>query len=95
MEYYYERALEIYQSELGSDDPNVVKTLNNLVRSVLPYWYRVGGGGRGPGDEASVEGNLFFSQTQANCYLKQGKYRAAETIFKKVHYTRQIDRQVM
>lgn len=43
MEYYYERALEIYQSELGSDDPNVVKTLNNLVRSVLPYWYRVGG----------------------------------------------------
>jgi len=44
VEYYYERALEIYQSELGSDDPNVVKTLNNLVRSVLPYWYRVGGG---------------------------------------------------
>lgn len=31
VEYYYERALEIYQTELGSDDPNVAKTLNNLV----------------------------------------------------------------
>lgn len=32
MELYYERALEIYESKLGLDDPNVAKTKNNLVR---------------------------------------------------------------
>jgi len=32
VEYYYMRALEIYQSKLGPDDPNVAKTKNNLVR---------------------------------------------------------------
>ena len=31
VEYYYQRALEIYQSKLGADDPNVAKTKNNLV----------------------------------------------------------------
>ena len=31
VEYYYQRALEIYQSKLGPDDPNVAKTKNNLV----------------------------------------------------------------
>ena len=31
VEYYYQRALEIYQTELGPDDPNVAKTLSNLV----------------------------------------------------------------
>lgn len=30
--YYYSRALEIYESKLGADDPNVAKTKNNLVR---------------------------------------------------------------
>ena len=29
---YYQRALEIYESQLGPDDPNVAKTKNNLVR---------------------------------------------------------------
>lgn len=33
VEYYYMRALEIYQTKLGPDDPNVAKTKNNLVRS--------------------------------------------------------------
>ena len=28
---YYQRALEIYESQLGPDDPNVAKTKNNLV----------------------------------------------------------------
>jgi tetratricopeptide (TPR) repeat protein len=31
VEYYYQRALEIYQTKLGPDDPNVAKTKNNLV----------------------------------------------------------------
>lgn len=31
VEYYYCRALEIYESRLGPDDPNVAKTKNNLV----------------------------------------------------------------
>lgn len=32
VEYYYQRALDIYQTKLGPDDPNVAKTKNNLVR---------------------------------------------------------------
>lgn len=31
VEYYYCRALEIYECRLGPDDPNVAKTKNNLV----------------------------------------------------------------
>ena len=31
MEQYYQRALEIYTTKLGPDDPNVAKTKNNLV----------------------------------------------------------------
>jgi kinesin light chain len=31
VEYYYQRALGIYQTKLGPDDPNVAKTKNNLV----------------------------------------------------------------
>ncbi|TWW78181.1 hypothetical protein D4764_11G0003020 [Takifugu flavidus] len=31
VEYYYCRALEIYESRLGPDDPNVAKTKNNLL----------------------------------------------------------------
>lgn len=38
VEHYYLRALEIFQLELGPDDPNVTKTMNNLVSSL-------GGGG--------------------------------------------------
>lgn len=33
--YYYSRALEIYESKLGADDPNVAKTKNNLVRPFI------------------------------------------------------------
>ncbi len=32
---YYQRALEIYESQLGPDDPNVAKTKNNLVGIVV------------------------------------------------------------
>jgi len=32
VEHYYRRALEIYLKRLGTDDPNVAKTKNNLVR---------------------------------------------------------------
>ena len=34
VEYYYCRALEIYERRLGPDDPNVAKTKNNLVRAL-------------------------------------------------------------
>ena len=50
VEWYYKRALEIYETKLGPDDPNVAKTKNNL----------------------------------ASAYLKQGKYKAAETLYKQV-----------
>ena len=68
VEYYYQRALEIYQTELGPDDPNVAKTMSNLVCSSLS------------------ELNVLFTQLflQASCYLKQGKYKAAESIYKRV-----------
>lgn len=33
VEDYYERALQIYQNQLGPDDANVAKTKNNLVRT--------------------------------------------------------------
>ena len=36
VEYYYCRALEIYECRLGPDDPNVAKTKNNLVRDKSP-----------------------------------------------------------
>lgn len=35
VEQYYQRALEIYETKLGPDDPNVAKTKNNLVRSSM------------------------------------------------------------
>lgn len=46
VEYYYCRALEIYESRLGPDDPNVAKTKNNLVRdeTLLHSFSRVGMG---------------------------------------------------
>ncbi|KAG8561353.1 hypothetical protein GDO81_015325 [Engystomops pustulosus] len=50
VEYYYQRALDIYQTKLGPDDPNVAKTKNNL----------------------------------ASCYLKQGKFKQAETLYKEI-----------
>merc|ERR1712112_486282 len=50
VERYYQRALEIYESKLGQDDPNVAKTKNNL----------------------------------ASAYLKQGKYKEAEILYKQV-----------
>ncbi len=31
VEWYYQRAIEIYQGEFGADDENVIKTLNFLV----------------------------------------------------------------
>ena len=31
VEHYYQRALEIFQVELEQDNPNITKTMNNLV----------------------------------------------------------------
>lgn len=38
VEHYYQRALEIYQTKLGPDDPNVAKTKNNLVGCPRQLW---------------------------------------------------------
>ena len=46
----YRRALKIYETKLGDDDPNVAKTKNNL----------------------------------ASCYMKQGKLKEAEGLYKQV-----------
>lgn len=32
---YYQRALEIYETKLGQDDPNVAKTKNNLASAYV------------------------------------------------------------
>ena len=37
VEQYYQRALEIYETKLGEDDPNVAKTKNNLVIQALSF----------------------------------------------------------
>ena len=37
VEQYYQRALEIYTTKLGPDDPNVAKTKNNLV-SIMAHF---------------------------------------------------------
>ena len=43
VEYYYQRALEIYQTKLGPDDPNVAKTKNNLVGVGAPVGWGLAG----------------------------------------------------
>lgn len=50
VEYYYRRALEIYATRLGPDDPNVAKTKNNLVSGAGGAWGR---GRRGLGEGAA------------------------------------------
>lgn len=84
VEYYYQRALEIYQTKLGPDDPNVAKTKNNLV------------GGQGRGERAPPGGTVprstltrgrtlsTSSPFKASCYLKQGKFKQAETLYKEI-----------
>ncbi|XP_047631160.1 kinesin light chain 2 isoform X1 [Phacochoerus africanus] len=84
VEYYYRRALEIYATRLGPDDPNVAKTKNNLVVS----WAVAGLEERGAGREARKRLTLRLTlralPLQASCYLKQGKYQDAETLYKEI-----------
>lgn len=78
VEYYYMRALDIYQTKLGPDDPNVAKTKNNLVR---------GEGSLSAVLLTHVSPGLMFpvcSAPQASCYLKQGKFKQAETLYKEI-----------
>ncbi len=35
VEHYYQRAVKIFEMEWGPDDPNVARTINNLVRILL------------------------------------------------------------
>ncbi|KAK6182523.1 hypothetical protein SNE40_010189 [Patella caerulea] len=80
VEQYYQRALEIYESKLGPDDPNVAKTKNNLVekyylRALEIYKKRLG-----PDDPNVVK----TQNNLASAYLKQGKYKQAEGLYKEV-----------
>ncbi len=34
VEHYYQRAVEIFEMELGLNDPNVAKTMSDLVRII-------------------------------------------------------------
>lgn len=85
VEYYYQRALEIYQTKLGPDDPNVAKTKNNLVggrgapRSRTLHSGTVARSCSSPGRMPSAS-----SSFQASCYLKQGKFKQAETLYKEI-----------
>ncbi|CAG03772.1 unnamed protein product [Tetraodon nigroviridis] len=87
VEYYYMRALEIYQSKLGPDDPNVAKTKNNLVRGHGPVDHprrrrRFRSGHAKDGQRrADARTSVSF---QASCYLKQGKFKQAETLYKEI-----------
>lgn len=38
VEFYYCRALDIYEKRHGHDDPNVAKTKNNLVNLILQHF---------------------------------------------------------
>uniref|UniRef100_A0A4W5PES2 Kinesin light chain n=1 Tax=Hucho hucho TaxID=62062 RepID=A0A4W5PES2_9TELE len=94
VEYYYQRALEIYQTKLGPDDPNVAKTKNNLVRGsqgLRDHWLRK----MTAHFQMSYEKKIFllfedhiltFSLflSKASCYLKQGKFKQAETLYKEI-----------
>lgn len=88
VEYYYRRALEIYATRLGPDDPNVAKTKNNLVpwarRGCSTEEEEAGGRRKGKGSAPCIL--LFFCPLplQASCYLKQGKYQDAETLYKEI-----------
>ena len=67
---YYQRALEIYESKLGQDDPNVAKTKNNLASAYLKQV---------ESRSQFIIGNLY------NYYLDfQGKYKEAEILYKQV-----------
>lgn len=90
VEEYYERALHIYQSKLGPDDANVAKTKNNLVRGKplesVTYFYSFL---RSVPKFSSFKLSLHlltcvFVPPQASCYLKQGKYRQAEALYKEI-----------
>lgn len=80
VEYYYRRALEIYATRLGPDDPNVAKTKNNLV----PWARGLQGGRKEQRPAACILLILWPLPFQASCYLKQGKYQDAETLYKEI-----------
>lgn len=76
VQYYYSRALEIYESKLGADDPNVAKTKNNLVRGLSFYkMYLI---------SLVSDLTLMLNVSQATCYLKQGKFSDAEALYKEI-----------
>lgn len=127
VEYYYMRALEIYQTKLGPDDPNVAKTKNNLVRRMeafvnlqnknqylqmtsgmkmttlfliqllpilwsflcvadIPLLDITANCWRAISDFAHSQCHvvLIVCVFQASCYLKQGKFKQAETLYKEI-----------
>uniref|UniRef100_A0A915JR16 Kinesin light chain n=1 Tax=Romanomermis culicivorax TaxID=13658 RepID=A0A915JR16_ROMCU len=79
VEKYYTRALQIYESKLGPDDPNVAKTKNNLVRSLIII-------SQIRHQKISQRIQVFKSNKLflASAYLKQGKYKEAEVLYKQI-----------
>ena len=66
---YYQRALEIYESKLGQDDPNVAKTKNNLASAYLKQ----------------VKLLQILKIIEICSYrIPQGKYKEAEILYKQV-----------
>ena len=84
VEYYYRRALEIYATRLGPDDPNVAKTKNNLVSGAAGTWGRGRRGRRRGRLSFFPPAHLWALPLQASCYLKQGKYQDAEALYKEI-----------
>ncbi|KAK3792332.1 hypothetical protein RRG08_046641 [Elysia crispata] len=80
VEQYYQRALEIYEGKLGPDDPNVAKTKNNLVEKYYLRALEIYKKKLGPDDPNVVK----TQNNLASAYLKQGKYKHAEGLYKEV-----------
>ncbi|MGH0183550.1 UNVERIFIED_CONTAM: hypothetical protein FKN15_025452 [Acipenser sinensis] len=79
VEYYYLRALEIYESKLGSDDPNVAKTKNNLDKRRDTGAYGEYGSWHKACKVNSPTVNTTLKSLGA-LYRRQGKLEAAETL---------------
>lgn len=75
MEWYYKRALEIYENKLGPDDPNVAKTKNNLASSYLKQVIH---------NSLYFAGTVILQEIKNICLLIQGKYKEAEILYKQV-----------
>ena len=82
VEWYYQRALEIFLTEYGPDDPQVTKTYNYLVSCLVIIIIGTSLSFLFPSLPPSLS-----PFPQGKCYIKQGKLEAAEKVFSKVRST--------